>query len=324
MPYVLRLFRWFPVRCSDATSPRGYETNLKTVVLFFSFLGSLTGPVYAQSILQRCIGVVPGQEPTRQLGPSPATISSCQQLPGWNLFDQARQRFEAGDRAGSAKLLKQSAEAGNPLAQLHLALMFSKGDGVARDAPTALRWFKAAADAGEPAAQDLLGTMYEYGKSKGYPVDDDWDLAAKLWQASASQGWMNGEFSLGRAYQFGIGVPLSLQKAIPWYDKAAAQGHAQAKYFAKYLRDNHGFDGSSRDDDERKLLGPLLGRTMPFIPPEGMTFHHLAERVAFVKREFATQERGKVEAEYRRRSREYQECRDAGRSNCLLPGPAPR
>ena len=65
---------------------------------------------------------------------------------------------------------------------------------------------------------------------------------------------------MGRAYQYGIGVPLNQQSAISWYDKAAAQGHGQAQYFAKYLRDNHGADGSSRDDDERALLGPLMGR----------------------------------------------------------------
>ena len=46
--------------------------------------------------------------------------------------------------------------------------------------------------------------------------EDHWDGAAKLWQASASQGYGKGEFSLGRAYQYGIGVPIDHQIAIAW------------------------------------------------------------------------------------------------------------
>jgi hypothetical protein len=180
---------------------------------------------------------------------------------------------------------------------------------------------------GGPIAQNELGFVYEYGRSgryAGYGVADDWDLAAKLWQASASQGLSAGEFSMGRAYQYGIGVPLNRQNAMYWYDKAAAQGHAQGAYFAKYLRDNHGFDGSSRDDDERAVLGPLMGRTMPFAPPAGITFHHLSERLAFVRGEFNDQERAKAEANYKMRARQYRECMQNGGDSCQLPGPAPR
>ncbi|HJT19735.1 MAG TPA: tetratricopeptide repeat protein [Nitrospira sp.] len=296
-------------------------------LLFGVFLLLLTDSASAETLLQRCLGIVPGREPTGILGPTAATMSSCKRLPGWDLYEQAGQRFQAGDHAGAAAILQQSAKAGNPVAQSRLALMYSKGDGVPVDASAASRWLKAAADQGEPAAQDLLGTIYEYGgtpRYASYGVSDDWDLAAKYWQASASQGWVNGQFSLGRAYQYGIGVPLSLEEALIWYDKAAAKGHAQAKFFAKYIRDNHGFDGTSRDDDERALLGPLMGRTMPFVPPRGTVFHHLSERLAFVKKEFAVQERSKAEANYNIRTRQYRECKDAGRDNCILPGPPPK
>ena len=186
-----------------------------------------------------------------------------------------------------------------------------------RNSAEALRWLKAAAAQNEPAAENDLGQIYEYGRPK-YNVDDNWDLAARYWEASASQGWSLGEFALGRAYQYGIGVPLNLQEAIRWYDKAAAQGHGQASYFAKYLRDNHGFDGSSRDDDERAMLGPLIGRTMPFAPPAGTIFHHLSERLAFVKREYVAQEDGKARAAYQMRAMKYKQCRDSGGDGCIL------
>lgn len=301
----------------------------KRTLLLALIMIAASGAASAQTLLQRCIGVVPGQEPRHPLGESPATMQWCQQLPGWDPYDRARQRFQAGDHAGSAHLLEQAAAAGNALAQFHLAMAYRNGDGVPRDGPAEIRWIRAAAAQGEPACEDLLGTVYEYGNSRNYGVADDWDAAAKLWQASASQGWMNGEFSMGRAYQYGIGVPLNLQTAVYWYDKAAAQGHAQARYYTKYLRDNHGLDGTSRDDDERAMLGPLLGRTVPFMPPSGRTFHRLAERQAFVRNEYNGQERAKADADYQMRSRRYQDCRDAHRGDstgtCISPGsPPPR
>jgi hypothetical protein len=301
----------------------GQVAQMAALLLPFFTMGA--GVLSAQTLLQRCIGVVIGQEPKHQLGPSPATLSYCRQLPAWTLYEQAGQRYQAGDHAGAARLALQAAEAGNPLAQCRLAMMY-KGDGVSANVAAAVHWLKAAAAQGEPAAEDLLGTVYEYGRSPAhnYGIPDDWDTAAKLWQASASQGWMNAEFSMGRAFQYGIGVPISPQNALFWYDKAAAQGHAQAAYFAKYIRDNHGFDGSSRDDDERAMLGPLMGRTMPFVPPAGTTFHHLSERLAFVRGEYQNQESAKAIANYNMRARQYKECRDAGRDGCVSPGPPPK
>jgi hypothetical protein len=299
--------------------------NMRRTAIFALLLMTV-GITSAETMLQHCIGVVPGQEPRHKLGPSPETMSYCRQLPAWSQYEQAGQRYQAGDHAGAARLALQAAEAGNPLAQLRVGMMYPKGDGVPVNTTAALRWIRAAAAQGEPAAEDLLGTIYEYGTSRysGYGVADDWDMAAKLWQASASQGWMNGEFSMGRAYQYGIGVPVNPQNAIYWYDKAGAQGHGQASYFAKYIRDNHGFDGSSRDDDERAMLGPLIGRTMPFVPPAGTIFHHLSERLAFVRGEYVNQEHAKAVANYEMRARQYKECRDAGRDGCQLPGPRPR
>ena len=52
--------------------------------------------------------------------------------------------------------------------------------------------------------------MYEDGQG----VADDWVEAAKWWRKSAEQGYAGGQYALGRAYQFGIGVPQSRQDAI--------------------------------------------------------------------------------------------------------------
>jgi uncharacterized protein len=299
---------------------------LFTSLILLALLNS-TPEVWGQTLLQRCLGVVPGQEPHHPLGPSASTMDACGQLPGWELYQQAGGRYQAGDHTAAARLALQAAQMGNPLAQARLATMYAHGDGVRADAGAALRWMQSAAAQHEPSAEHELGYVYEYGHSgnySGYGVDDDWDRAASLWQDAASQGLAAAEFDVGRAYQYGIGVPLSLMRATYWYDKAAAQGHEQAKYFAKYLRDNHGFDGSSRDEAERALLGPLIGRSVPFTAPDGITFHHLSERITFVKKEYVEQERAKARANYDMRDRQYKDCRSAGRSDCLPPGPPPR
>src|SRR5579872_6328142 len=229
------------------------EIAALTIVLLIASLGHSA----AQTTLQRCLGIVPGQEPTGVLKPSPTTMQYCHQLPDWNLYDEAGQKFQAGDHAGAAQLLTKAADAGNPVAELRLAMMYEKGDGVPHDLSRAFSYYKAAAERGEPASQAELAGYYEYGDGV---VQDNWDESAKWLRASAQQGWLKGEQGLGRAYEYGIGVPLDLNEAIGWYDKAAAKGDGQAAYFAQYLRDNHGIDGSSRDADEQAMLGPLVKR----------------------------------------------------------------
>lgn len=138
-------------------------------------------------------------------------------------------------------------------------MLYEAGDGVARDQAQSLAWYRRAALQGEPGAEAEIGGYYEEGDG----VPDDWVEAAAWYRRSAEQGWMKGELALGRAYQYGIGVPLDLGAAITWYDRAAAHGHPNAAQLAKYLRDNHGQDGSTRNEQEQTMLGPLVQRNAP-------------------------------------------------------------
>src|SRR5262249_6983093 len=132
---------------------------------------------------------------------------------------------------------------------------------------------------GHARCQSALGSLYEAGQG----VKENWDEAARLYQQSAAQDDQLGMFSLGRAYQYGIGVALDLFAAITWDDKAAAKGNGQAAYMAKSLRDNHGNDGSSRTPEEQAMLGPLVQRMVLTAPPQGHIFHSAAERVAYIR-----------------------------------------
>ena len=233
--------------------------------------------------LQQCIGFAAGQPWPKPAGPKPETMSSCERLPAWKSYDQARQAFQAQDHAGAARLLLVAARAGNPLAELRLAIMYDNGDAVDRDKKEAFGWYLSAARAGEPAAQDEAGSFYEDGAI----VPEDWIEAAKWYARSAQFRWANAELDLGRAYQYGIGVPLSLDAALEWYARAGAQGNARARQSANYLRQNHGFDGSTMSDEEQDVYNTevpglrTLGHTVA--PPAGHVFHNKAERLTFIR-----------------------------------------
>jgi len=130
-------------------------------------------------------------------------------------------------------------------------------------------------------------------------------------------------FSLGRAYEYGIGVPVDLNTAIQWYDKAAAKGDGQAAFAAKYLRDNHGLDGSARTPEEQALLGPLLQRFVVSAPPLGQTFHSSAQRIAYVRALAQDEAFRKAQMFWNMAKGDYDACRAANRDNCHSPGPPP-
>ncbi len=268
--------------------------------------------VMASGLLQQCLGIFGGRM-TR----GPSTQAYCKQLPRAALYDQAGARFQAGDRAGAAKLAQEAAEAGNAQAQLRLAMMYEGAEGVARSTKSALAWYSRAAAQGEPASQMEMGGYYEEGDG----VPENCQLAARLYEASALQGWTKGQFAYGRCFQFGIGVPQDRQQAIAWFQKAAAQGNAQAEYFARHLRDplnNIGF----RNEIERDIVlaGKLrFGGSVLGGDPAGVTFHNSAQRALWLMGQRNRLDKEEAEIWRQIRQREYNDCRRAGKDNCIIP-----
>ena len=60
--------------------------------------------------------------------------------------------------------VKVSAEAGDPVAQRNLGLMYAGGRGVGQDDVEAVQWLSLAAEQGEARAQGSLGVAYALGK----------------------------------------------------------------------------------------------------------------------------------------------------------------
>jgi hypothetical protein len=261
-------------------------------------------------------GLAPAQQALANLN-----AGGAKPLPGADAWNAGVARYRAGDHTGAAKLVLEAAQAGHPTAIYEMGYLYENGDGVPKNLNEALRWYRLGAEKGEASSEAALGQFYENGQG----VPDDWVEAAKWYTKSAQQDNKAGAFRLGRAYQYGIGVPINLGQSIAWYDKAAAQGDGQAAYFAKYLRDNHGFDGSSRTPEEQALLGPLIGRTLPEVSPQGMLFRNTAQRMEFVRALAVGEARIKQQGEHDRQQREYDDCRRGGGDNCHSPvTPPPR
>jgi hypothetical protein len=265
----------------------------------------------ATGSLQACIGTKWGAE---RMGSS-ADGHACQSLPGAKLYDQAGALYQSGDHVGAAHVAAQATQAGNPRAQLRLAMMYDNGDGVPRSAKAAFDWYARAAAQGEPASQDQLGQFYEGGD--GAP--ENWDLAYKLYYTSAMQGWKLGQFSLGRAYEFGIGIAQNRALAIEWFRKAAAQGDGRAEYFANWLVEPTNYIGFRSNIEHDLVIGGKLrfGAELYGGDPAGVTFHNSAQRVLWLQGQ--RQALDKTEAEVFRaiRLREHDDCVRAGRDNCI-------
>jgi hypothetical protein len=112
------------------------------------------------------------------------------------------------------------AKAGNADAQLQVAVLYAKGDGVAQDYETAANWFRAAAEQGLARAQYDLGVLYERGR--GVPVD--LAQAFNWYKKAADSNYALGQFNLAVAYTKGQGTRPDYAQAAQWYARAAKQG----------------------------------------------------------------------------------------------------
>ena len=223
----------------------------------------------------------------------------------------------SGDHAGGAAILTNAAKMGNPMAQLRLAMLYGKGDGVPHDLKSAIYWYSAAARSGEPAAQAELATYYE----EGDVIPEDWTMAARLYQASAEQGWMKGQFGLGRVYEFGIGLPQNRQLAIAWFQKAGAQGNAKGTYFAKWLSDRTNNIGFRNDMEHDLVLGarPRFAGELMGGDPYDIAFANSAHRILWLSGQHQRVVAQENQVFQQMRKQEYENCRRQGRDGCMVP-----
>ena len=62
-----------------------------------------------------------------------------------------------------------------------------------------------------------------------YSERNDYEGAMKWYQKAAAQGYAQAEYNIGILYFYGVGVERDEAKAREWWEKAAERGHEGAK-----------------------------------------------------------------------------------------------
>jgi len=96
-----------------------------------------------------------------------------------------------------------------------------------KDHAEAVRLYMPCADAGNAEAQNTIGYMYLMGKG----IEKNGDLALKLLKEAAEAGCAQAVHRIAYMYDTGQNfVEQDLDKAVPWYQKAADLGYADSEY----------------------------------------------------------------------------------------------
>jgi TPR repeat protein len=121
--------------------------------------------------------------------------------------------------------LREKAERGDLAAQEKLGFLFAYGRDVPKDLEAAKRWLKEPADAGRPLA--LIHLAYLYGRPGGTQAEHEKAFELNLY--AANQGYAIAQSNIGAYYYFGGGgVERGWEAAVRWLEPAAAQGYVPA------------------------------------------------------------------------------------------------
>ncbi len=121
---------------------------------------------------------------------------------------------------------QRSAAQGLPAAQLHLGLLYQRGQGLPLDLPKAAQHYELAGAQGLAEAQYMAGLMYYRGEG----VKRNFPQALRWFTQAAAQGHALSQLNVGRMCVQGEGVPTDLAKGHKWLLAAAEQRVPEAQY----------------------------------------------------------------------------------------------
>jgi len=136
------------------------------------------------------------------------------------LYGNARMAFMFGQYEVAFKAWEPLADEGYAKAQAALAWMYHTGNGVKRNATTAVSWYRKAADQSHVIAQNNLAVMYE----SGLGLNINPKAAAFWYKESANSGYSFAQYNIGRMYAEGFGVKQDHEEAKYWWRIASRQG----------------------------------------------------------------------------------------------------
>lgn len=145
------------------------------------------------------------------------------------------------DKEKAAQLYRRAAERGHKGAQLTMARLCERGEGVEQSFERAVRWYRLAAEQGDLGAQLRLAKAFE----RGIEITRNAEQVLKWYLKAAEQGDREAQFQVAQMYEQGSGTPHHPEEAARWYlraglngqrqigliEKAAALGHADGQYW---------------------------------------------------------------------------------------------
>jgi TPR repeat protein len=140
-------------------------------------------------------------------------------------LEDGRAAYDAQDFAKALALWRPLAEKGDPDAQFDLAVLYDRGEGVARNTAQALGWYRRAANGGNAKAQYNLGLIYDFGG----PAAPDPRLAVYWYRKAADQGDAASQYNLAFLIDNGLGVRADPADAARWLLRSANQGDVDAQ-----------------------------------------------------------------------------------------------
>lgn len=146
------------------------------------------------------------------------------------LFKKAMKAFDAYDDGRALRLMRECAEAGDPVACYEVALFYRTGVGTPVDHEQSSHWIQRLvelAEDGNLEAQAKLSGMLRWGDL--LPVDIE---RANYWlERAAEGGWSDSQHDLASYYEGGhYGYPLDPGCASSWYERAFEQEHPETLY----------------------------------------------------------------------------------------------
>jgi hypothetical protein len=150
--------------------------------------------------------------------------------------------FEAVERKGKRDLpefdhglpeqMQSAAEQGDTTAMCYIAILYSIGHGVPKDAAKAALWYETAAAYGNANAMCNIACHYESGDG----VSQDYGNALRWYEKAAANGDTEAMLAIAGLYKVGKAVPLDISMAIKWYRKAQAGGNPHANTYLANLK----------------------------------------------------------------------------------------
>jgi TPR repeat protein len=145
--------------------------------------------------------------------------------------DEAYGAFQRGLYLTAFQAALPRAQLGDPAAQTLIAELLSQGLGVRRDTKNAAFWYSKAAEGGDATS------MFKYAliliEGRDVPRDRK---AADVWMKKAADaGQPSAQFNWGQSLTADNPGAKGLELALPYYEKSAAQGIADAQYAVSQL-----------------------------------------------------------------------------------------